>query len=66
MNHCEDRRYDIRINREWRTVVSTNYQWPNELEPGTNYTVDIVAYCWFSTGYRKSSIFKGHLETLRK
>lgn len=58
--------YDITINGSWQRVFSKQYYWPKHLEPGTNYTVWIVAHCWWSESYRKRSTYNGYIQTQRK
>lgn len=58
--------YRITINGHRQYVYSTEYYWPKHLEPGTNHTVRIVAYCWWSESYRKSSTYNGYIQTQRK
>lgn len=58
--------YEIVINGHIEFVYSTEYYWPKHLEPGTNYTVWIVAYCWYSESYRKRSTYHGYIQTQRK
>ncbi|XP_052691021.1 uncharacterized protein LOC128168863 isoform X6 [Crassostrea angulata] len=57
--------YDITINRYWRRVHSTEYYWPKHLDPGTNYTIRIVVYCWWRRSYTKSSTYNGYIQTQR-
>lgn len=58
--------YYIIINGSWQTVHSKQYYWPELLEPGTNYTIRIVAYYWWSESYRKTSAYNGYIQTQRK
>lgn len=60
-------RYQITINGYTEYYVySTEYKWPKHLEPGTNYTIQIVAYCWWSESYRRTYTYNGYIETQRK
>lgn len=59
--------YDITINRHSEYYVySIEYKWPKHLEPGTNYTIRIVAYCWWSESYSNTFKYNGYIETQRK
>lgn len=58
--------YDITINRYGWRVYWREYYWPEHLEPGTNYTIRIVAYYWWSESYRRTSTYNGYIETQRK
>lgn len=58
--------YTITINGYGREVQSTEYYWPEHLDPGTNYTIQIVVYCWWYNSYRKSSTYNGYIQTQRK
>ncbi|XP_052690973.1 LOW QUALITY PROTEIN: uncharacterized protein LOC128168852 [Crassostrea angulata] len=58
--------YDITINGHLEYYVySIEYKWPKHLEPGTNYTIQIVAYCWWSESYRRTFTYNGYIETQR-
>lgn len=59
--------YQITI--DWYTQLSSSISssWGRELEPGRNYTVQIVAICWYYHSFRKlSPIYSGVIQTLRK
>lgn len=58
--------YYITINGYLQNVYSSECNWPKHLEPGTNYTIRIVAYYWWSESYRKTSTYNGYIETKRK
>lgn len=58
--------YDIAIDGYSYYVYSIEYKWPKHLEPGTNYTIQIVAYCLWSESYRKTFTYNGYIETQRK
>lgn len=58
--------YKITINEILHWVYSIEYNWPEHLEPGTNYTIEIVAYCWYSESYSKTYTYNGYIETQRK
>lgn len=47
-------------------MYAKQYYWPKHLEPGTNYTIRIVVYCWGFESYRKSSSYNGYIQTQRK
>lgn len=58
--------YQITI--DWYTLESssTSLFWSRYLEPGRNYTVQIVAICWYYNSYRKwSPAYNGVIHTLR-
>ncbi|XP_065942276.1 uncharacterized protein [Magallana gigas] len=57
--------YDIAIDGYSYYVYSIEYKWPKHLEPGTNYTIQIVAYCLWSESYRKTFTYNGYIETQR-
>lgn len=58
--------YNIRIKGYWRKVYSTEYYWPKHLDPGTNYSIQIVVYCWVYNSFWKSSTYNGYIQTQRK
>lgn len=58
--------YYIKINEHWEKVYSTEYYWPKHLNPGTNYTIQIVVYCWWYSRFTKSSTYNGYIQTQRK
>lgn len=58
--------YRITMNGYSKNVYSKEYKWPKQLEPGTNYTIQIVAYCWWSESYRNTFKYNGYIETQRK
>lgn len=58
--------YQITI--DWYTQLSSSISssWGRGLEPGRNYTVQIVAICWYYHSFRKlSPIYSGVIQTLR-
>lgn len=60
--------YGIKIDGYSESVSSRNteYTWPRHLEPGRNYSVEIVVYCWWFSSYRKRSTYNGYIQTQRK
>lgn len=58
--------YYISINGNWEWVNGREYYWPKHLEPGTNYTIRILAYYWWSESYRGISAYNGYIKTQRK
>lgn len=58
--------YNIRIKGYSRKVYSTEYYWPKHLDPGTNYSIQIVVYCWVYNSFWKSSTYNGYIQTQRK
>lgn len=58
--------YYISINGNWEWVNGREYYWPKHLEPGTNYTIRIEAYSWWSESYSRTSTYDGYIKTQRK
>lgn len=59
--------YQITI--DWYITLSSSISlsWGRDLEPGRNYTVQIMACCWYYDSYRKwSPIYNDKIQTLRK
>ncbi|XP_052712064.1 uncharacterized protein LOC128186279 isoform X4 [Crassostrea angulata] len=57
--------YSILINGYWQMVNRREHYWPKHLEPGTNYTIRIEAYSWWSESYSRTSTYDGYIKTQR-
>lgn len=58
--------YQITIDSYTLESSSTSLFWSRYLEPGRNYTVQIVAFCWYYNSYWKwSPAYNGVIQTLR-
>lgn len=60
-------KYRIGINQSYHlSSSSTEFSLSRHLEPGKNYAIRIVAYCWYNRFYTKTAAYDGHIKTERK
>ncbi|XP_065942268.1 uncharacterized protein [Magallana gigas] len=58
--------YRIGINQSYYwSSSSTGYSLSRHLEPGKNYAIQIVAYCWYYRHYTKNAAYDGQIKTER-